>query len=94
MNTSLLGILLNLKYARTTAQQQLWLPGVAATFATMLNLTFQLLKLFAEGSLPATAVQILASAAFTDGLQNRTLISYPTLGGTPKGIPPHEGGIP
>ena len=33
----------------------------------MQNLTFQLLKLFAEGVLPATAVQILAGAAFADG---------------------------
>ena len=33
----------------------------------MLNLTYQLLKLFAEGVLPATAVQSLAGAAFKDG---------------------------
>ncbi len=33
----------------------------------MLNLSFQLLKLFAESVLPATAVQILAGAAFADG---------------------------
>ncbi len=33
----------------------------------MLNLTFQLLKLFAEGTLPATLVQALAGAALADG---------------------------
>jgi hypothetical protein len=33
----------------------------------MLNLSFQLLKLFADGSLPATSVQSLANAAWTDG---------------------------
>ena len=35
--------------------------------ATMLNLTFELLKLFAEGGLPATTVQRLAAAAWQDG---------------------------
>ena len=33
----------------------------------MLNLSFELLKLFAEGVLPATVVQRLAAAAFADG---------------------------
>ena len=33
----------------------------------MLNLTFQLLKLFAEGVLPATTVQTIASVAWEDG---------------------------
>ena len=33
----------------------------------MLNLSFQLLKLFAEGGLPATTVQKLAAAAWSDG---------------------------
>ena len=33
----------------------------------MLTLTFQLLKLFAEGTLPATLVQALAAAALADG---------------------------
>ena len=33
----------------------------------MLSLSFQLLKLFAEGALPATSVQILAAAAQADG---------------------------
>ena len=33
----------------------------------MLNLTFRMLKLFAEGTLPATLVQELASAAVQDG---------------------------
>jgi len=33
----------------------------------MLSLSFQLLKLYAEGVLPATAVQTLAGAAFADG---------------------------
>jgi hypothetical protein len=33
----------------------------------MLKLSFQLLKLFAEGGLSTTSVQILAKAAFDDG---------------------------
>ncbi len=33
----------------------------------MLNLSFQLLKLFSEGVLPATTVQLLADAAKKDG---------------------------
>ena len=37
------------------------------TLQPMLNLTFQLLKLFAEGVLPATTVQTIASAAWEDG---------------------------
>ena len=36
----------------------------------MLNLVFELLKLFSEGSLPATAVQRIAAAAFADGWGN------------------------
>ncbi len=35
--------------------------------ASMLQLSLQLLKLFAEGVLPATSVQILAGAALADG---------------------------
>ena len=35
--------------------------------SAMLNLTFELLKLFAEGVLPATTVQRIAAAAFSDG---------------------------
>ena len=37
------------------------------TTSHMLNLTFQLLKLFAEGGLPATTVQTLAHAAWQEG---------------------------
>ncbi len=33
----------------------------------MLNLSVQLLKHFAEGTLPATLVQVFASAALADG---------------------------
>ena len=42
-------------------------PCRSHTLQPMLNLTFQLLKLFAEGSLPATTVQIIAASAFEDG---------------------------
>ena len=53
--------------------QSVWLkvvrvcPRRSHTWQPMLNLTFQLLKLFAEGSLPATTVQIIAASAFEDG---------------------------